>query len=219
VGYLREANYKNNPFSKALRRILKSKPFCFLGYPKVPTPTPCAYILDCLCRGLANAYSGNMNTAVQETKAMRFIEAYIQAGFNASAAAKVCFGIGSKGGKDDQRTAESMGSEYLRKPEVRELLEKRLREIADPAFVIENLVSLAKNAKRESDKIKSLELIGKFLAMFTDRHRFDEVDLAAAINSVEQNRKPIQWIDLNKSLESNDTNGKMIQEGKHGAQF
>ena len=131
--------------------------------------------------------------AKEETKAALFVQAYIETGFNASAAARKCFNIGSRGGKDPQRIAESMGSEYLRKPEVRRILAEHLKQIVDPAYVLTSLVHLSRHATYERDKLKSLDLIGKTLAMFTDKHEFNSKSLFQLIADSEANAKPVDW--------------------------
>lgn len=137
--------------------------------------------------------------ASSEAKALQFVEAYINANFNATQAATQTFNIGSKGGKDAHRTAESMGSEYLRKPEVRRLLERRLREEhADGAFVIEDLLQIAQSAHRDADRLKALELLGKTRAMFTEKQNVEfatnpSAFLTAALKKQATGAKRVQW--------------------------
>ncbi len=134
-----------------------------------------------------------------EAKLQQFVDAYIVEGFNATKAALKCFHIGSKGGTNAQRTAESMGSEYLRKPEVRRLLEQHLREkYADGAFVIENLLRIARTATRDADRLKALELLGKTRAMFTDKQNVEFIDnpaafLTRAIKKQSTGARRVQW--------------------------
>lgn len=129
-----------------------------------------------------------------EAKAMKFADAYINCGFNATEAARSCFKIGSKGGKDPQRTAESMGSAYLRRVEVRKILAKKLKEeFADESFVLENLVKLAKSAKAERDRLKALELLGRFNVMFTDKHEVQGFSIAELVKRQEENRVIVDW--------------------------
>ncbi len=130
-----------------------------------------------------------------------FVQSYIESGFNATAAAKRSFNLGSRGGKDPQRTAESMGSEYLRKPEVRELLAKELHgQMADGAFVLENLLTLAMGSKAERDRIKATELIGKTLAIFTDRHEVESKSMAQLITDHARGAERVDWDTAGKHL-------------------
>ncbi len=136
-----------------------------------------------------------------DPKIKKFVQEYINSGFNATAAAKNTFNIGSKGGTNTQRTAESMGSEYLRKPEVRELLAKELHgQLADSAFVLENLLTLAMGSKAERDRIKATELIGKTLAMFTDRHEVESKSMAELIKDHVNSAERVDWDNPNASI-------------------
>lgn len=48
---------------------------------------------------------------------------------------------------------------------------KKPFELTDitPAYIVESIDKLAKTAKKESDRIKCLELLGRFKALFTDK--------------------------------------------------
>ena len=129
-----------------------------------------------------------------EAKARKFVEAYITSGFKATEAARQTFNIGSKGGKNPQRTAESMGSEYLRKPEVRKILAERLKEeYADKAFVMENLLKMAKNAPSPRDRIRATELIGKCHKMFTDRQEIERASLEEILEKQSKSAEKVDW--------------------------
>lgn len=129
-----------------------------------------------------------------DAKALAFVQAYIETNFNAAEAAKRCFNVGSRNAKNPQHSAEAMGSRMLRNVEVRGLLAKHLQEqFADKAFVLERLVQLADGARSERDRLKALELIGRFRAMFTDRHEVEGIKLADAIAAVEKEAIRVDW--------------------------
>jgi len=139
---------------------------------------------------------------VKDAKAAKFVEAYIDSGFRASEAAKKCFRIGSKGGKNPQRTAESVGSEYMRKPEVRRYLAERLREReADMAFVFENLLKLAKESSFDRDRIKATELIGKTHAAFIEKQQIESNMIVDIVKSQEE-QEFVDWEATSKHLQN-----------------
>ena len=77
------------------------------------------------------------------------------------------------------KTAEVIGYENLRKPQIAEEVSKRERKLAEKAGitqerVIEALASIGLKDidlenLRPADKIKALELLGKHLGMFSDK--------------------------------------------------
>lgn len=130
---------------------------------------------------------------ISEAKAIKFVQAYIDCGFNATEAARQCCRIGSKRGRDPQRTAESLGSRMLRDVEVRRVLGEQLqKQQADKAFVLEQLIHFAKSATKERDRIRATELLGKTMAMFKEKTYVD-MTLAESIESIESRSNPVDW--------------------------
>lgn len=112
-------------------------------------------------------------SAKQETDRLKmsalFARALIESNGNATEAAKHAFNLGSKGGKNIQRTAESMGSEYLRKPEV----QRHLSELLDSAAMNRNWVFLRLKhfAEQTTDlhlALKSVTLVAQMLRLFPE---------------------------------------------------
>jgi len=100
---------------------------------------------------------------------MLFAQALIDCDGNATEAARRTFRLGSKGGKNFQRTAESMGSEYLRKPEV----QKHLSELLDGAAMNRNWVLLRLKCLAEQTTdlhlaLKSVALVAQMLRLFPE---------------------------------------------------
>lgn len=97
------------------------------------------------------------------TKQRLFIEAYL-ANPNATEAAR------KAGYKGNDNTLRSVGAENLAKPSIANLLNERVEQAIITADEILNGVKdIALKGKREADKLKAFELLGKHLAMWTDR--------------------------------------------------
>jgi phage terminase small subunit len=73
-----------------------------------------------------------------------------------------------------ERSANNIGPDNLLKPIIRDEIDKRLKErtISNGItvdFVLNSIKDISINGKRESDRIKALELLGKCLKLFTDK--------------------------------------------------
>lgn len=114
-------------------------------------------------------------------KQRRFVGEYLK-DLNATAAAR-------RAGFS-QRTASEIGYEYLRKPHIRAEVEKRtaeqftalnitaeriLWELSLLAFA--NVPDYAEVGFRYADKIRALELLGKYRALFTERYELAEPEI------------------------------------------
>lgn len=67
-------------------------------------------------------------------------------------------------------SANRIGYQVLRRPQVREYIESRLEPIIlSTNRVLANISHLAENAELERDRLKALEMIGKFHKLFTER--------------------------------------------------
>ena len=69
--------------------------------------------------------------------------------------------------------------------EIQAIIEK---ELVTKDFVLNNLYKLARAAERHSDRIKSLELLGKHLKLFTDKV---ENETTGTFTEIVINRKPV----------------------------
>ncbi|WEV51663.1 terminase small subunit [Lactobacillus sp. ESL0731] len=129
-------------------------------------------------------------------KQQKFADEYIKSGNATEAAIKAGY---------SKRTAYSIGQENLKKVEIANYLEKRMKEIsdskvADQQEILEYLSSVMRGEQTEDvatakgiykdvpvgarDRIKAAELLGKRSAMWTEKH-----DVNARIAS------PVQIID------------------------
>jgi len=105
----------------------------------------------------------------QPSKNSLFAQALIAAKGNATEAARRTFRLGSKGGRNTQRTAESMGSEYLRKPEV----QRHLTELLDAGAMNRNwlMLQLKELCEQRTDPdlaLKSIALVSRLLRLFPE---------------------------------------------------
>lgn len=92
-----------------------------------------------------------------------FVEAYL-ANPNATEAARQA----GYGGNDN--TLAQRGAELVRNSKIAELLKVRVEEaIITADEILTGVKAIALNGKRDADKLKAYELLGKHLAMWTDK--------------------------------------------------
>ncbi len=95
------------------------------------------------------------------TKQKLFVEAYL-ANPNATEAA-------TRAGYS-KKTAKSQGQRLLTNVDIRTRLEKRVEEaIITADEILTDVKAIAKSAEKDSDKLKAYEMLGKHLAMWTDK--------------------------------------------------
>ncbi len=92
-----------------------------------------------------------------------FVEAYL-ANPNATAAAR------KAGYAGNDKTLAQVAAENLRKPYIAELIKERVRDaIITADEILTGVKQIALKANRDADKLKAYELLGKHLAMWTDK--------------------------------------------------
>ena len=92
-----------------------------------------------------------------------FVEAYL-ATSNATESAK-------KAGYSE-KTAYSQGQQLLKKLEIQEALKARTETaIITANEVLNGVKAIAYNGEKDSDKLKAFELLGKYLALWTDKQQ------------------------------------------------
>ncbi len=95
------------------------------------------------------------------TKQRLFVEAYL-ANPNATAAA-ISAGYSKK-------TAKSQGQRLLTKVDIAKCVEKRVEQAVITADeVLKDVKDIAKSAKRDADRLKAYEMLGKHLTLWTDK--------------------------------------------------
>lgn len=100
-------------------------------------------------------------------KQLRFIEEYL-IDFNASAAAiRAGYSV---------NTSYEMGYENLNKPHIRQSIDDKIKAITEKnsdkvAYVLSSLMEISRTSDQEKlqHRVKSLELLGKYMAMWSDK--------------------------------------------------
>jgi phage terminase small subunit len=99
------------------------------------------------------------------TKQRLFVEAYL-ANPNATEAAR------RAGYAGNDKTLSVVGAENLAKPCISSLLTERVETaIVTADEVLTNVKSIAQSSEKDSDRLKAWELLGKYLAMWTDKQQ------------------------------------------------
>ena len=93
------------------------------------------------------------------------------------------------------KAARGQGARLLAKADVRRHIEQTRAHIAEDnkltaETVIDALRELSVNAEKESDRIRALELLGKYLALFTDR---SQVSADIEVSSVDAPPRPASY--------------------------
>lgn len=90
-----------------------------------------------------------------------FLSEYVQNGFNATKAYKDVYDPAN------DNVAAACSSRLLSKDKIQKALEERVQNIT-PEWVLSEIQSVGKEATRPSDKLRALELLGKYHALFKD---------------------------------------------------
>lgn len=101
-------------------------------------------------------------------KQRRFVKYYLETDNATKAVIKAGYDLGGKhGGNDPDNTARAIGSENLAKPAIRQAIDNAMiRQKITPEYVLSGISNLAESAERDGDKIRSYELLGKYLKLF-----------------------------------------------------
>ena len=95
-------------------------------------------------------------------KQQRFVDYYLQTG-NASKSAKLA------GYNTNENTYRAIGAENLTKPNIKKAIQDKLiKDKINPTYVLSGISTIADTSKRDNDKLKAYELLGKYLKLFTD---------------------------------------------------
>ena len=104
-----------------------------------------------------------MPSKVSKEKANQAVEEYLKNGFNKTKAVKK---VSNYGGRNANGQATRDFNRYLKVCDIE--IDK-----VDEAWIADKLVYYALKAKKEPDRLRALELLGKFRAMFTDKSQVD----------------------------------------------
>jgi len=101
-------------------------------------------------------------------KQRRFVKYYLETDNATKAVIKAGYDLGGKhGGDSPEQTAAAIGYENLNKPYIREAIDNALvRQKITPEYVLSGISKLAEGSEKDSDRIRSYELLGKYLKLF-----------------------------------------------------
>lgn len=87
-----------------------------------------------------------------------------------------------------KKTAGSQGHDLLKEPEISEAIGKRTEKAAMSADeVLQGLAEIARDGKKDSDKVSALGLLGKHHKLFTDKTELSgSVRVSIAINGIKR---------------------------------
>jgi len=110
-------------------------------------------------------------------KQQRFVDYYLQTG-NATQSARLA------GYNTNQRTMEVIGSENLSKPEIKRAIQTKLiKDKIDPTYVLSGISTIADTSKRDNDKLRAYELLGKYLKLFSDTDQDKPTEIILRLGS------------------------------------
>ncbi len=101
-------------------------------------------------------------------KQRRFVKYYLETDNATKAVIKAGYDLGGKHGTDKpEAVAQAIGSENLSKPLIQQAINNAMiRQKITPEYVLSGISKLAESAERDGDKIRSYELLGKYLKLF-----------------------------------------------------
>lgn len=126
-------------------------------------------------------------------KQQRFIQYYLETGNGAEAVRKAGYQLGSKGGSKTHlqalETASIIATENLRNPSIANEISKEILKLKlKPENVLNRIDKIADTSKKDSDRLKALELLGKHIALFgTDTtNNYEQINIV--LGSADKNR-------------------------------
>jgi phage terminase small subunit len=101
-------------------------------------------------------------------KQRRFVKYYLESDNATQAVIKAGYDLGGKHGTNTpELTAAAIGSENLTKPNIIEAIDNAMiRQKITPEYVLSGISKLAEGSEKDSDRIRSYELLGKYLKLF-----------------------------------------------------
>lgn len=123
-------------------------------------------------------------------KQRMFCHEYIACNFNATRAAE------RAGYKGSEITLGTTGHENLKKPKIKKRIEALIQEQAKAADitaagVLNNIADLAFNAEEDTHRLRGLELLGKYLKLFTDRSEISGINgMPIPVATIDKNTDP-----------------------------
>ena len=148
------------------------------------------------------AKSGKYNTETGLTrKQEKLVQEYVKNGFNATQA-------GIKAGYSPE-SAYQIASNTLKIVEVQKYLNSLIKSTVTEEFVLNKILelqNLAQNDNKLNEALKATELLGKYLAMFTDKNVVQNETLEDVILKMDEKRKNSDKV--NDNLSNKEVSGK-----------
>lgn len=112
-------------------------------------------------------------------KQQRFVDYYLQTG-NATKSAKLA------GYTTNNNTLRNIGAENLTKPNIKSAIQAKLiKDKINPTYVLSGISTIADTSKRDNDKLRAYELLGKYLKLFTDTDQDKPTEIILRLGSNE----------------------------------
>ena len=117
-------------------------------------------------------------------KQQRFVDYYLQTG-NATKSAKLA------GYNTNYQTLRQIGSDNLTNPYIQKAIQAKLiKDKINPTYVLSGISTIADTSKRDNDKLRAYELLGKYLKLFTDTEQDKPTEIILRLGD----SQPIQAI-------------------------
>lgn len=119
-------------------------------------------------------------------KEQRFIKWYLELGNGAEAVRRAGYQLKSQNGSTtklkEQETASSIATENLRKPAIRQAIDKAIvKQNISPESILSRINNIADNSNADRDRLRALELLGKAYKLFTETDQSRDVNITLTL--------------------------------------
>tara|TARA_R110000868_G_scaffold161818_1_gene392691 strand:+ start:454 stop:897 length:444 start_codon:yes stop_codon:yes gene_type:complete len=112
-------------------------------------------------------------------KQQRFVDYYLQTG-NATKSAKLA------GYNATAQSYREIGHQNLTKVDIKSAIQNKLiKDKINPTYVLSGISTIADSSKRDNDKLRAYELLGKYLKLFTDTDQDKPTEIILRLGSNE----------------------------------
>lgn len=125
-------------------------------------------------------------------KQQRFVDYYLQTG-NATKSAKLA------GYNATEQSYREIGHQNLTKVDIKRAIQNKLiKDKINPTYVLSGISTIADSSKRDNDKLRAYELLGKYLKLFTDTDQDKPTEIVLRLGD----SQPIQAIAHEQATEA-----------------